>query len=107
MSEHIDDLTIAMDSLVHYFGNPYQIWINFMKNLEKKISRNNPAWSRHGSQEKVFAIGYVIEFLKDSNALAKKIPQLKPEIYAMSRDIIPVEYCEQLDDNESTDVQNH
>ena len=103
MSEHHDDLTTAMNSLVDYFGNPDQIWKKSIETLEKKMLNMNKAWGSHNKgQQKVLEIAHILEFLRECKSLAKEIPQLETEVYnketlKLLRKVIPRDFREQFD----------
>ena len=101
--DHYPDLESALTALKEFYGNAALIWMKTRNEFEAAFTNLNKEWGEYGDPARVTAIARVIEFLRQSDSLAKEYPELSPEVYSSStlsllRKVLPRDYIEKVND---------
>ena len=101
--DHYPDLESALEALTEFYGNATLIWVKTKNELESSFSNLTKEWGDYGDPARVTAIAKVIEFLRQSESLAKEYTELKTEVFSSStlsllRRILPRDYIEKVND---------
>ena len=101
--DHYTDLESALEALKEFYGNAALIWLKTRNEFENAFSNLQKEWGEYGDPARVTAIARVIEFLRQSDHLAKEYPELTSEVYSSStlsllRKVLPRDYIEKVND---------
>ena len=101
--DHYADLESALNALKEFYGNAALIWMKTRNEFDNAFTNLHKEWGEYGDPARVTAIARVIEFLRQSDYLAKEYTELSAEIYSSStltllRKVLPRDYIEKVND---------